>query len=55
LKHIGEKLATFKVVILARWDSKTGEVTQLAESSSGNSGSSKPLAEIEMADGDEDD
>ena len=40
LKLLGEKLATFRVKLLARWDSKTGGVTQLAESRSENKHSS---------------
>ena len=44
-------MATFKVILLARWDSKTGEVSQLAESS--GSGSA-PDDEVDMTGGVED-
>jgi len=51
LKLIGERMVTFKVGLLARWDSATGEVVQMEKPE----GLDEPLADEEGGSGDEGD
>lgn len=53
LKLLGEKLSTFRITLLARWDSESSSMTQIAEPSVELTGSN--TKEVEMADADADD